>query len=224
MPNKICINQENFTRTKKKLKTALENQGISISLSQAATALAQSFGFKSENEMQNLYFKDLYNEKKLSLIELLEKNEKGYLIKHEVKEKIDFIEITYRSVQKPFLKYDQIVKDLMLNYIDQNEKGHVMITGATGSGKSTLLNKIMGKHKNLISMESFEHEKYFKNDEVRDIVGIEILNKYSNLNIIFSLHAVSIDTSIKRFENLTNNYKSEVSNNIKYVIHVNRLH
>lgn len=230
MSKKIYIDQNSFTRTKKKLKSSLEEQGVSLSLSEVATVLAQSFGFKSENEMQRLYFNQIeddnskYDKKYLSLIEDVKNSEKGYVINHEIKDGIDIIELTYRSIKRPFAKYDEMVDDLMLKYIDQNEKGHVIVAGSTGAGKSTLLNKIIEKHKNLVSLNSLNPHKYFNNDEVRDIVGIEKLNKYSNLNIIFSLHAVSGDVAIKRLKSIANHYDLEINNNIRYVIHINRLY
>lgn len=230
MSKKIYIDQNSFTRTKKKLKSSLEEQGIYLSLSQAATALAQSFGFKSENEMQRLYFNQIeednskYDKKYLSLIEQVKNSEKGYLISHEIKDGIDIIELTYRSIKRPFAKYDQIVDNLMLNYINQNEKGHVIIAGLTGAGKSTLLSKIIEKHKNIVSLGSLNSNKYFNDDEVRDIVGLKVLNKYSNLNIIFSLHAVSGEKAIKRLESIAAHYDLEMIDNIRYIIHINRLH
>lgn len=238
MSKKIYIDQNSFTRTKKKLKVSLEEQGISLSLSQVATVLAQSFGFKNEHEMQKLYFNEIIkddvntslessnlkrSEEEIKTLELIEKNKKGYLIEHTSYEDYDFIELTYRSINKPFEEYYKMVDDLLNNnYIDINKKGNFIIAGATGSGKTTLLRKIKEKNKRLISLESIKESNYSE-EEVRDITDIEVINENSDFNIIFSFHATSCFNAIQRLKLIGESSADKLLKNTKYIIHIKRL-
>lgn len=236
MSKKIYIDQNSFTRTKKKLKTSLEEQGISLSLSQAATALAQSFGFKNEHEMQKLYFNEIIkedvnisqesgklkrSEEEVRILELIEKNQKGYLIEYTTYEDYEFIELTYRSIKKPFEKYNEMVNNLLENYIDKNKKGHFIIVGATGSGKTTLLKNMAEKHKRLISFDSIKESDYC--EELRQITDIELINEKSEFNIIFSLHATGCFNAIQRLKVLGGQSANQLLKNTKYIIHIKRL-
>lgn len=238
MSKKIYIDQNSFTRTKKKLKASLEEQGISLSLSQAATALAQSFGFKNEHEMQKIYFNEIIKEdvdtsqessklkrteEEIKILELIEKNQKGYLIKCTTYEDYEFIELTYRSIKKPFEKYNEMVNELLENYIDKNKKGHFIIVGATGSGKTTLLKNIVEKNKGLVSFDSIKENDFYSGEEVRQITDVELISENSEINIIFSFHATGCFNAIQRLKILGERSANKLLKNTKYIIHIKRL-
>lgn len=114
MNNNLVINDENFSRTKKKLKKSLEKEGVNLSLSKVGELLAQSLGFQNVFDIQqNLPSKsnsDNLTKKYLDDIVYIYETFSKYL-------NFDIIEIKKVS-QNPKFQTSNIGVNYQQNYID----------------------------------------------------------------------------------------------------------
>lgn len=114
MKNNLVINDENFSRTKKKLKKSLEKEGVNLSLSRIGEILAQSLGFQNVFDIQqNIPAKSNTDNLKTKYLD-------DIIYIYEIFYKylnFDILEIK-KTVQHPKFQTSDIGLKYQLNYID----------------------------------------------------------------------------------------------------------
>lgn len=148
MTNNLIINDENFTRTKKKLKKALEKEGISLPLSKIGEILADSLGFQNTFDIQ----KNLLNtedtsslvKKYLDDIIYISEEFSKYLNydMHKIHKKLTNIKHTFEYRVEHFIEINRFmsIKNIYLkeNYDD-------MLTGNISNIEDDNLSTILGR-------------------------------------------------------------------------------
>lgn len=208
MSKEIFINKETFTCTKKKMKSALEKKGISLSLSDVSNLLAQSFGFKNEYEMQKIYFEknSMISEKQKQKVNIIKKNDgEKTLINLE-------IYLPYDNFSPVF---DKQIIDTLDKYIN-NINGHILITGKAGSGK-TILMKALKKKKSIFSPIDFKEFNYDPEEEVFSKEHLDIISK-SEKNIVFCFHDMLDISGLDVIKKINKDFNLS---RIQYVININ---
>ena len=151
MSQDILINEESFTRTKKKLKKLLEEKGLNVSLCEASEILSKSLGFKNTFELQRSVFSNIEKISNSPLHETkqcLPKSSKETIITNtHLKPYTDnqqgWIDL------KPYKKEISIIKRADLSQISslglsyENIKGNIMVYGLKTSGKEQLVKDII---------------------------------------------------------------------------------
>lgn len=125
MKKPIIIDNETFTRSKKKLQKILKEKELHFSLSEVSNILAQTFGFKNEYDFQQNY----------SLF--LDKKEALPIQNNKIK-------------SQNYINYEKMIDQNNLFFKEMKKrKGTVFISGPTGKGKTTLseyLSKLVFNH------------------------------------------------------------------------------
>jgi len=212
MSKDILINEESFTRTKKKLKKILEEKGLKVSLCETSEILANSLGFKNTFEMQRIVFSKVEKISHPPLYEVMPclpnsskpSNENiipDSLLKPYTDNQQGWIDI------KPYEKELNIIKrpdlsqlsSLGLSY--ENIKGNIMVYGLKTSGKDELI-------KDIIKIFDNHHDNYTSlimknpNMNIFNVLDDGRVIHENDINILQSLKKDESETvSRKRFVN-----------------------